>query len=128
MVAWSSDTSHENRGFVFNNMSLPHQQQQALIGHSSATAAATTFAPRGTLQSSFTPSSSSSSSIRSWSNEIQMRTQHHPIHHSSIFGTRFASDGLPVFCIPTRIHGDEADNDVVSDRPSSTSSPNSTHH
>lgn len=130
MVAWSSDTSHENRGFVFNNMSLPHQQQQqqqALIGQTSATAAATIFAQRGTLQSSFTPSSSSSS-IRSWSNEIQMRTQHHPIHHSSIFGTRFASDGLPVFCIPTRIHGDEADNDVVSDQPSSTSSPNSTHH
>ncbi|KAM5578271.1 transcription factor TCP4 [Rosa sericea] len=123
MVAWSSDTSHENRGFVFNNMSaLPHQQ--ALMGQQQSSAAAPTFAQRGTLQSSFTPS------IRSWSDEIQMASQRtqHPVHHSSIFGTRFASDGLPVFCIPTRIHGDDADNSVVSDRPSSTSSPNSNHH
>ncbi|XP_050382640.1 transcription factor TCP4-like [Argentina anserina] len=133
MVAWSSDnSSHENNnnnnnnnnrggggGLFFNNMS-----QQQLMGQQQQQQSSAGFAQRGTLQSSFTPS------IRSWSDEIQMASQrtqhHHPIHHSSIFGTRFASDALPVFCIPTtRLHSDDAD---LSDRPSSTSSPNSNHH
>lgn len=123
MVAWSNENRGGDGGFVFNSHSqaLPHQ---AYIQHQG-----------GTLQSSFAPSVSA----RAWNDHLQTashRSQHQQhqqqpmLHHSSIFGTRFGSSdgGFPVFCIPTRIQGEDAENGVVSDRPSSTSSPNSTHH
>ncbi|KAJ7981555.1 transcription factor TCP4-like [Quillaja saponaria] len=62
------------------------------------------FSQRGTLQSSFAPS----------------------VHQSSIFGSRFLSDGLHGFSIPARIQGEEEDHVVASNRPSSAS-PNSHH-
>ncbi|GAV75987.1 TCP domain-containing protein [Cephalotus follicularis] len=119
MVAWSNGTSTENRGgggsvggFIFNSLALPHQQ--ALLGQGSA------FSQRGPLQSSF------AQSIRSW-DDISIASAGHQktqdMHQPSILGGRFVSDGLPGFCIPARIHGEEG-HSVVSDTPSS-SPPNS---
>lgn len=122
MVGWNNNSGNGNReeasgnggGFVFNS---PPLTQQSLLGHGSAAA----FAQRGTLQSSF-----SSPSARAWDGLPFMAAQRtqQPIHQhqSSIFGTRFASDGM--FCIPARIHGNEDDqHGVVSEGPSSSSSP-----
>ncbi|CAK7323675.1 unnamed protein product [Dovyalis caffra] len=114
MVAWNNDTNAENRvagGFAFNPPPLtPHQ---AMLAQGSA------FSQRGPLQSSFPHS------IRAW-NDLQMAsTDHHrtqELHQSLIFGSRFASEGMAGFSIPSRIHGGNEQN-VVSDRP--TSSPNS---
>ncbi|KAH7533171.1 transcription factor TCP4 [Ziziphus jujuba] len=124
MVGWNSDTGGTgNReggggggggGFVFN---APPLSEQSLFGQSSTAA----FAQRGTLQSSFSPS------IRAWDDLPVAAQRTQPIQQSSIFGTRFASNGLPMFCIPARIHGEDEEHGVVSDRPSSSSSPNSTH-
>ncbi|XP_054789757.1 transcription factor TCP4-like [Prosopis cineraria] len=75
------------------------------------------FPQRGTLQSSFSPL------VRAWSGvPVASSEQHHQNHKSqpSIFGGRFHSDGLPEFCIPTRIQDQQQE-------PSSTS-PNSHHH
>ena len=115
MLAWSNDTNAENRvagGFTFNPPPLtPHQ---AMLAQASA------FSQRGPLQSSFPHS------IRSWNDLHMASTDHHrtqEFHQSSIFGSRFVSDGLSGFSIPARIHGGDEQN-VVSDRPSS-SSPNS---
>lgn len=130
MVGWDNNSGTGNReggsgnggGFVFNS---PPLLQQSLLGHGSAA----TFSQRGTLQSSFL-----SPSVRAWDGLPLMASQRtqQPIHHhqASIFGTRFVSDGLPMFCIPARIHGNGEDqHGVVSERPSSSSSPpNSTHH
>lgn len=121
MVAWSNQNRGGDGGFVFNSHSQALPQQ------------AYAHAQGGTLQSSFSPSVSArawnDSSIFGTQQRTQQQQQQPMIHHSSILGTRFASDGgLPVFCIPTRINAEEADNGGVSDRPSSTSSPNSTHH
>ncbi|KAJ0112534.1 hypothetical protein Patl1_02397 [Pistacia atlantica] len=108
MVAWNNDTSSENRGgsFMFNSPSLSQQ-------------AALAFSQRGPLQSSFTQS------VRAWDDLPIGSTDHqrtHEIHQSSIFGSRFVSDGLQGFSIPARIHGEEEH----SERPTS-SSPNSHH-
>lgn len=107
MVAWNSDTSAENRGgFVFNS--------PALLGQGSP------FSQRGPLQSSF------AHSVRAW-DDLSIASSHYqksqPIHQSSMFGGRFAPDGLPGFCIPGTIQGEE---EQSSSRPSSTS-PNSHH-
>ncbi|KAJ9170856.1 hypothetical protein P3X46_018921 [Hevea brasiliensis] len=117
MMAWSNNTSTENRtggGFAFNPPQMP--PQQALLGQDSA------FSQRGPLQSSF------AQSIRAWNDLTMASSDHHrtqEIHQSFIFGSRFASEGLPGFSIPARIQGEE-EQSVVSDRPSS-SSPNSQH-
>ncbi|PON81604.1 TCP transcription factor [Trema orientale] len=127
MLAWGGDEGGENRGFGFG--SAPPLQQGALLGQGSTAPFGT---QRGTLQSSFSPL------VRAW-DDLPMASQRpQPMHHSSsslsssssIFGTRFTSDGSPVFCIPARIHGEDDDNEhgVVSERPSSSSSPNSNHH
>lgn len=116
MVGWNSDTGGTgNRGgeFVFNS---PPLSEQSLFGQSSASE----FAQRGTLQSSF------SSSIRAWDDLPMAAQRTQLIQQSSIFGTRFASDGSPMFCIPARIQRQDEEHGVVSDRPSSSSSPNST--
>lgn len=109
MVAWSNDTSQGNRsgggGYVFHSPAA--LQQQALMGQGGSAA----FSQRGPLQSSFSPS------VRAWDDLDHHKTQ--PIHHSSIFGTRFTTDGLTGFCIPA---GQEDD----ANRPSSAS-PNSHH-
>lgn len=123
MVAWSSEAG-ENRGGGFGFGSPP----QGLIGQGST--ASFSNHQRGTLQSSFSPL------VRAWDDlpMASQRPQPPQIHHSSsssssIFGTRFVSDGLPGYCIPARIHGEDDDeHGVVSERPSSSSSPNSTHH
>ncbi|KDP31773.1 hypothetical protein JCGZ_12234 [Jatropha curcas] len=118
MVDWSNNTNTENRtanGFAFNPPTM--STQQALLGQDSA------FSQRGPLQSSFMQS------FRAW-NDLTMAsaaTDHHrtqDISQSFIFGSRFASEGLPGagFSIPARIHGEE-EQSVVTDRPSS--SPNS---
>ncbi|KAH7577016.1 hypothetical protein ACOSP7_002266 [Xanthoceras sorbifolium] len=108
MVAWNNETSTENRvggggGFLFNSPSLSTQQALA-------------FSQRGPLQSSFTQS------VRAWDD---LPIDHHKTqeihHHSSIFGSRFVSDGLPGFNFPARIHGEEEHNNRLS------SSPNSHH-
>lgn len=117
MVAWSNNTNTENRtggGFAFNPPTM--SPQQALLGQDSA------FSQRGPLQSSF------AQSIRAWNDLTMASADHHrtqEIHQSFIFGSRFASEGLPGFSIPARIHGEE-EQGVVSDRPTS-SSPNSQH-
>lgn len=113
MVAWNNDTSAENRGgFVFNPQAL---SQQALLGQGSA------FSQRGPLQSSF------AHSVRAWDHDLSIASTDHqksqPIHHSSIFGSRFTTDGLTGFCIPARIQGEE---EQSANRPSSDS-PNSHH-
>ncbi|XP_021280352.1 transcription factor TCP4-like [Herrania umbratica] len=113
MVAWSTNTSGEDTSadFVFN--SLPLAQQQALVGQGS------TFSQRGPLQSSFLES------VRTCDDLPVASTDHHKrqeIHEASIFGSRFASDGLPRFSIRPLIHGEE-EHSSVSNRPSS--SPNS---
>ncbi|XP_062152844.1 transcription factor TCP4-like [Alnus glutinosa] len=112
MVAWNSDTNAENRGgFVFNSPALA---QQALLGQGSP------FSQRGPLQSSF------AHSVRAW-DDLTIASSHYqktqPIHQSSMFGSRFATDGLPAFCIPATIQGEE---EHSASRPSSTS-PNSHH-
>lgn len=112
MVAWNNETSAENRGgFVFNTPTL---SQQALLGQGS------TYSQRGPLQSSF------AHSVRAW-DDLSIASADHQktqaIHHSSIFGSRFTSDGLQGFCIPTRIQGEE---EQCANRPSSHS-PNSHH-
>ncbi|KAL5570986.1 hypothetical protein UlMin_020583 [Ulmus minor] len=94
-------------GFVFNS---PPLTQQILLGQSSAVA----FAQRGTLQSSFSPF------VRAWDDLPMAAERAQQLNQPPIFG-------LPMFRFPARIHGEEED-DVVSDRPSSSSSPNSTHH
>ncbi|KAM7275793.1 hypothetical protein ACFE04_017659 [Oxalis oulophora] len=116
MVAWSNT---ENRGggsgggFEFNSLSLP-PQRQTLLGESSR---------RGPLQSSF------SEAVHVWNDlPIAAPEQHKTqdiIHNSSIFGSRFASDGLLGFCIPAQIQGEDG-HSVVSDRPSSSSA--NSHH
>ncbi|GMN53940.1 hypothetical protein TIFTF001_023074 [Ficus carica] len=155
MVAWNGHDNQascgESRGLAFHappTMMAPHggqQQHHGLLGQGAAGAAATPFShnQRGTLQSSF-----STPLVRAWDDLPSMaaaaaaaassqRPQQQHIHHSSpssssIFGTRFVSDGsgLPVFCIPARIHGEDEEgrHGVVSERPSSSSSPNSAHH
>lgn len=117
MMAWSNNTGTENRtggGFGFNPPQMP--PQQTLLEQESA------FSQRGPLQSSF------AQTIRAWNDLTMASANHHraqEIHQSFIFGSRFASEGLPGFSIPVRIHGEE-EQTVVSDRPSS-SSPNSQH-
>lgn len=100
-------------GFMVNNSPAP------FLGQGSAFSA-----HRGTLQSSFSPS------LRPW-NEVPMTDSsmdHHdqksqqPIHHGSIFGSRFLSDALTGFGIPARIQGEDG---VGSDQPSSSSN---SHH
>lgn len=112
MLAWQSNTGPENRGgFVFNPPALA---QQALLGQGSP------FSQRGPLQSSF------AQSVRAWDDLTIASSHHHktqPIHHSTMFGSRFASDGLSGFCIPPSIQGGE---EQSASRPSSTS-PNSHH-
>uniref|UniRef100_A0A803QJP1 TCP domain-containing protein n=1 Tax=Cannabis sativa TaxID=3483 RepID=A0A803QJP1_CANSA len=127
MVPWGSEAG-DNRGggYDFGSQSLA---PAALLGQGST---ASFGNQRGTLQSSFSPL------VRAWDDHhLAMASQRsQPIHQSSssIFGTRFVSDGLSAFCIPARIHGEDGQNDndqgggVVSERPSSSSSPNSTHH
>lgn len=128
MVEWNNETSVENRGegdvngggFLFNSLPLT---QEVLLGQGSG------FAQRGTLQSSFSPL------VRAWG-DLTMpmpmpsseRTQ--ILHQPSIFGTRFAFNGLPTFCFPTSIQCevDKGEHSVVSKRLSSSSSPNSTRH
>lgn len=106
MVAWNSDTSVQNRGgFVFNSSELP---QEALLGQGSA------FSQRGPLQSSFMQS------IQAW-DDLPIPSSDHQKTQPSIFGSRFASDGLPGFCIPARIQGE---GEHSANRPSSAS-PNS---
>lgn len=58
------------------------------------------YSQNGTFQSSFSPS------VRSW-NDIAMHHRSQPVHHASIFGSRFLSDGLAGFCIPEENHGDD---------------------
>ena len=137
MVPWSNEAGENRGGFGFGSgppqqaLTQQHQQGSGLVGQQGGST--TSFSnQRGTLQSSFSPL------VRAWDDLPSMassqRTQ--PIlHHSSsssssIFGTRFVSDGLSVFCIPARIHGedDEDEHGVVSERPSSSSPHNSTHH
>ncbi|KAM1078237.1 hypothetical protein FF1_025379 [Malus domestica] len=102
MVAWSNENRGLDGGFVFNSHSHSYSQPQPHNHGGDGNHGST-------LQSSFTPSVST----RAWQQQ-----------HSSIFGTRFGtSDGTsPVFCI----QGEEAENGTISDRPSSTSSLNST--
>ena len=103
-VTWNNEattTDHVNRlGFLFN--SQPYASAYAQSG--------------GTLQSSFSFPMTSSSELH--------RPQ--PVNQpSSIFGSRFVSDGLAGFCIPDRIQGVEENHGVASNRPSS--SPSSIH-
>ncbi|KAK4286102.1 hypothetical protein QN277_002710 [Acacia crassicarpa] len=80
-----------------------------------------TFSHRGTLQSSF--SAWNDIAMTCSSSEQQNKSQ------ASIFGSRFLSDGMgiPGFCIPARIHGEEDDGIASDHRPSSSASPNSRH-
>ncbi|XP_062105891.1 transcription factor TCP4-like [Humulus lupulus] len=128
MVAWGNEAAGGG-GYDFGSQSLaPAQQATALLGQCST---ASFNNKRGTLQSSFSPL------VRAWDDHLAMASQRpQTINHfsSSIFGTRFVSDGLSAFCIPARIHGENGENDdeqgcggVVSGRPPSSSSPNSTH-
>ncbi|XP_028761726.1 transcription factor TCP4 [Neltuma alba] len=80
-----------------------------------------TFSQRGTLQSSF--SAWNDIAITGSSSEQQNKSQ------ASIFGSRFLSDGMgiPRFCIPARIQGEEDDGIASNHRPSSSASPNSHH-
>ncbi|KAF5744111.1 putative transcription factor [Tripterygium wilfordii] len=115
MMPWNTHSGTEHRGgngggFLFNSPALPPQEQQHLLGHNSA------FSQRGPLQSSFLQS------IRSLDDLASEHHRRQAMEQSSIFGTRFASDGMSGFSIPARIHGEE--HNFVSDRPSS-SSPNS---
>ncbi|KAJ4729693.1 transcription factor TCP4-like [Melia azedarach] len=108
MVAWNNEPSTENRGggFLFNSSSLSPQQALA-------------FSQRGPLQSSFPQS------VRAWNDLPIGSSEHHhkaqEIQQYSIFGSRFASDGLTGFSIPARIHGE----DEHSDRRPPSSSPHS---
>lgn len=145
MVAWNGHdqaSDGESRGFAFQAPppQLTAAHQQALLGQGSA---ATPFGnQRGTLQSSFStplardwddlPSMAVAAAAASQRPQQQHIHQHSSSSSSSIFGTRFVSygGGLPVFRIPARIHGVEEDggHGVVSERPSSSSSPNSAHN
>ncbi|KAL2328133.1 hypothetical protein Fmac_021560 [Flemingia macrophylla] len=106
-VSWNSEattTDHVNRlGFMLNS--------QPFIGQGSAS----TYAPSGTLQSSFSFPMTSSEHHRS-----------QQVNQASIFGNRFVSDGLGGFCIPDRIQGVEENHEVTSTRPPSAS-PSSIH-
>ncbi|KAK7324694.1 hypothetical protein VNO77_28456 [Canavalia gladiata] len=114
IVTWNNDATGDmsRTGFMVNS--------PALLGQGGSTA----YSQRGTLQSSFSPS------LRPWSDIPMASTDHHhksqPIQQPSIFGSRFLSDGLPGFCIPARIQGEDDSHGVASDKPSS-SSPNSHH-
>ncbi|KAI9086690.1 hypothetical protein K1719_031284 [Acacia pycnantha] len=88
-------------------------ESNSLIGQGSM------FPQRGTLQSSFSPL------VRAWSDVPVASSEHHHHHqnhksHPSIFSGRFHSNGLPEFCIPTRIQGQQQE--------PSSASPNSHHH
>ncbi|KAM7270938.1 hypothetical protein ACFE04_030152 [Oxalis oulophora] len=91
MVSWNNHTSTENRGgtggggFQFHSI---HDQSSP-------------FSHREPLQSSFT------NYVRAWSDIPITEHKTQDVHHSSIFGSRFVSDGLPGFCIPARIHGED---------------------
>ncbi|XP_062105892.1 transcription factor TCP4-like [Humulus lupulus] len=131
MVAWGNEAA-DNRGggYDFGSQSLAPTQQAATLFGLGSTASFNN--QRGTLQSSFSPL------VRAWDDHLAMASQKPQPNHqssSSIFRTRFVSDGLSAYCIPARIHSEDGENDdeqggggVVSERPSSSSSPNSTHH
>jgi len=98
-VTWNNEATtgdHVSRmGFFLNS--------HPFLGQASASA----YAQSETLQSSF--------SFPVTSSEHQ-RPQ--PVHQSSIFGSRFVSDGLAGFCIPDRIQSVEENHGVASNRPS----------
>ncbi|XP_054810300.1 transcription factor TCP4-like [Prosopis cineraria] len=104
-------------GFVtWNN----NDASSMLVGQGS-----TTFSQRGTLQSSFSAWNDNIAMTCSSSDQQQNKSQ-----QASIFGSRFLlSDGMgiPGFCIPARIQGQEDDGIASDHRPSSSSSPNSLH-
>ncbi|XP_057749235.1 transcription factor TCP3-like [Arachis stenosperma] len=123
IVAWNNEaaTMDINRvGFMVNPQQNHHHHP--FLGQSVS----------GSLQSSFPPPS-----LRSWgeipmnpnSSEQQHSRPQQLIHHASIFGSRFVSDGLAAgFCIPARIQGDQENHHgVASNTTPSSASPHSHH-
>ncbi|KAL9261410.1 Transcription factor TCP3-like protein, partial [Drosera capensis] len=86
-------------GLIFNSLPMP-SAQQASYGQGGS------FSQRGTLQSSFSPS------VRAW-DDLPDHHKAQAMHHASMSTVGSGVDSFMGFCIPSHIHGEQAQGDQI---------------
>ncbi|KAA8515163.1 hypothetical protein F0562_018342 [Nyssa sinensis] len=109
MISWNSSSNSENEAMGEDDS--PPQQLQSILGQNQF------FSQRGPLQSSYLPS------VPASTNPIFSNINYRPLlTPSSITGIAFDNDGFSGFCVSPPIQGQDKEQILVSDKPSSAAS------